>query len=413
MNKKPLAIIFAVVFLDLLGFGIVIPQLAIYAHRFGASGFWVGVLGSTYSAMQFLFAPMLGRLSDRVGRRPVLLISLLGSVGGYLVFGFAGSLIWLFAGRMVQGVCGANIGTAQAYIADVTPPEERAKSLGLYLGAAFGLGFVFGPAVGGLLAQWGNLGLGIAAAVMSAMAFVIALFALPESLPLEKRGAHARKGGGLERLTEVLRMPGVGRIIAVFGLATLGFSMMEGVFSLYVLVHFFHVDAAPGAMLGHDPLSVSAGRWTAAVFVVIGIVSTVVQGGLIGRLRTAFGEPRLVAAGMGIMTLAFAGVPAVGSVAMLMVPMGLLALGSGINNPSISSLLTQRAPSTRQGEVIGVYQSVGSFARTIGPSLGGLLFQMIGETTPFLGASVLMALATLISLGLLGAGPRAPEASVV
>ncbi|MBS2027435.1 MAG: MFS transporter [Deltaproteobacteria bacterium] len=413
MNKRPLAIIFAVVFLDLLGFGIVIPQLAIYAHRFGASGFWVGVLGSTYSAMQFLFAPMLGRLSDRVGRRPVLLISLLGSVGGYLIFGLAGSLAWLFVGRMVQGICGANIGTAQAYIADVTPPEERAKSLGLYLGAAFGLGFVFGPAVGGLLAQWGNLGLGIAAAAMSLCAFLLALVALPESLPPEKRGAHARQRGGLERLMEVLRMPGVGRIIAVFGLATLGFSMMEGVFSLYVLVHFFHVEATPGALPGHDPLSVSAGRWTAAVFVVIGVVSTVVQGGLIGRLRAAFGEPKLVAAGVGIMTLAFAFVPAVGSVALLMAPMGALALGSGINNPSISSLLTQRAPATRQGEVIGVYQSVGSFARTVGPSLGGLFFQMFGETTPFLGAAALMALATVISLGLLNAGPRAPEASVI
>jgi DHA1 family tetracycline resistance protein-like MFS transporter len=407
-SRKPLAIIFAVVFLDLLGFGIVIPQLGIYAHRFGGSGFLVGCLASMYSAMQFLFAPFFGRLSDRVGRRPVLLISILGSVAGYLIFGFAGSLFWLFVGRTVQGVSGANIGTAQAYISDVTPPEDRAKSLGMYLGAAFGLGFIFGPALGGALSQWGNLGLGVVAAVMSALSFLVALFFLPESLPPEKRGVvKTRKLFDLSATLEVMRLPDVGRTIAVFAIATLAFSMMEGVFSLYVLVRFFGGAASAIASTSTTALAESAGRWTAAIFVTIGVVSTIVQGGLIGTLRARYTESRLVVFGLGAEAVAFLGTTLAPTLLLLFPSMGLLALGSGVNNPSISSLISQLAPRERQGEVIGVFQSMGSLSRTIGPALGGLVFQLLGMNMPFAGAAFLMGVATLLALRLTASAPAA------
>lgn len=415
MKRSPLFIIFAVVFLDLLGFGIVIPQLGIYGHRFGASGFMVGLLASAYSAMQFVFAPFLGRLSDRVGRRPVILISLLGSVGGYLIFGFAPSLLWLFVGRLVQGICGANIATAQAYIADSTPPAERARSLGMYLGAAFGLGFIFGPALGGALSRWGHLGLGVVAAGMSFLGFLLALVRLPESLPREKRAAAPAKKRALlgGRLGDVAAMPGVLRAVLVFGLATLAFAMMEGVFSLYVLVHFFG-GTAQGFEPGHaDPLAAKAGMWTAAIFVVIGIVSTVVQGGLIGRLRARFGEARLVAFGVAAMAVAFVLVALAPSLGLLFPAMGVLAVGQGLNTPSLSSLVTQLAPSTRQGEVIGVYQSMGSLARTFGPALGGLVFQFAGQRMPFVVSALVMALAAVLAQRLfaLDPAPASPHAA--
>lgn len=415
MKRSPLFTIFAVVFLDLLGFGIVIPQLGIYGHRFGASGFVVGLLASIYSAMQFLFAPFLGRLSDRVGRRPVILISLLGSVGGYLVFGFARSLTWLFIGRTIQGICGANIATAQAYIADSTPPAERARSLGMYLGAAFGLGFIFGPALGGALSHWGHLGLGLVAAAMSAMGFLLAAVKLPESLPPERRNVEPRRANLLGgRLGEVLAMPGVARAISVFGLATLAFAMMEGVFSLYVLVRFFG-GTASGMTLGHpDPLAARAGMWTAAIFVSIGVVSTVVQGGLIGRLRARFGEARLVAFGVAAMAVAFVLIFFAPNLALLFPAMGVLAVGQGLNTPSLSSLVTQLAPSTRQGEVIGVYQSVGSLARTVGPALGGLVFQTAGQRVPFIVGAAVMAGAAALAMRLLAYDSehgRAPDAA--
>jgi len=330
----------------------------------------------------------------------VIVLSLAGSVMGYLVFGLATTLVWLFVGRLAQGVCGANIATAQAYIADVTPPEKRARNLGMYLGAAFGLGFIFGPALGGLLARYGNLGLGAVAAGMSLCGLLLALWRLPESLPPEARTPRARTAH-FRGLGAVLRLPGVARAVAVFGLATLGFSMMEGVFSLYVLVRFFGGDARTQAQVSKvHSVAARAGFWTAALFVTIGVVSTLVQGGLIGRLRARFGEPKLVVMGVGTMAVALALVCGVTRLAWLFPAMGLLALGQGLNTPSLSSLLTQLAPAAQVGEVLGVYQSMGSLSRSVGPALGGLVFELWGHTLPFAAAAGLLALAAGLALGL-------------
>lgn len=386
-----LRVIFLVVFLDLVGFGIVIPQLGIYAHQFGASGTEVGLLGAAYSFAQFLAAPWLGRLSDRIGRRPVLIGSLAGSVFGYLVFAAATSLPLLFLGRLLQGIAGANISAAQAYIADVTSPAERAKSIGMYLGAAFGLGFIFGPAIGSVLTGHGNLGLGVAAAAMSLAALVVALIKLPESLPPTARGQGVARPGFVDSLG-LLRHRPMALVVAVFVPATLAFSMMEGVFSLFIVERYF-----PGAT---GEAAKSAGTWTGLVFVTIGVVSTVVQGGLIGRLRARFGEPSLVRFGTSAMALGLFGLPLAPEVGWLFPCSMVLALGSGLNNPSLSSLVSQVAPAGRSGEAIGVYQGMGSLARTVGPALGGLLFERLGAQGAFWGGSGVMLLALAAAFGL-------------
>jgi MFS family permease len=410
-QKAALGVIFLVVFLDLLGFGIVIPQLGIYGVKFGASGAVIGLLGSAYSLMQFLASPLLGRLSDQVGRRPVLLLSLGGSIVGYLIFGLANSIWLLFLGRLVQGLAGANISTAQAYIADTTPPELRAKRLGMVLGGAFGLGFTFGPAVGSLLVRWGNLGLGLAAAAMSALALAVAFFKLPESLPPEARQAQKPAEGRLGRVGEVLALPGVARVSGVFVLATFAFSMMEGTFSLYLLTRFFGgVASATMTELAAsgDVVAQQAGKWTGGIFVTIGLVATVVQGGLIGPLRARYGEARLVVVGAALLSLSLTGIALVPTLGLLFPVVAVLAMGNGLSTPSLSSLISQVAPKGRQGEVIGTYQGLGSLARTLGPTVGGVLFQQVGQSAPFLLAGVLMAAAVLLALRL---GPEVAAAS--
>jgi MFS transporter, DHA1 family, tetracycline resistance protein len=293
MRKASLGTIFLTVFLDLLGFGLVVPFLPGVARDYGASNLVAALIGTAYSAMQFLFIPLWGRLSDRVGRRPVLLWSIAAAVIGMVLLGFANSLLVLFAARLFSGMATANIAVAQAYIADITPPDRRARGMGI-IGMAFGLGFVFGPFVGGELGRFSILGrpgalAAFVAAGLSTINLVMAFFSLPESLPPERRGLSRRRAipFDLSAIREAARAPGIG--LAVI----LGFSVTFWFAGLEVTYRLFTEDAF--AMTVAE---------TGRVFGLVGVVGAIVQGGLIHRLSRRFGEVRLLVAGALILAAA-------------------------------------------------------------------------------------------------------------
>ncbi|MBM4378830.1 MAG: MFS transporter [Deltaproteobacteria bacterium] len=383
-SRRALGTLFGIVLLDLLGFGLVVPQLGIYAQAYAAPPWLVGLLMATYSLLQLLSAPVLGALSDRYGRRPVLLLSLGGSVVGYVLFAWADSLAWLFAARVLDGITGGNISTAQAYIADVTTAESRAKGMGM-VGAAFGLGFVLGPAVGGMLGAWGgNLAIGAAAAGLSALALLATWAWLPES---RQQGAAAGERPSVRIVLAVLRLPGLGAALLLSLTFLWGFSMMEGTFSLFLVAR--HLGAPPGGALAPE-LARRASWLSGWLFLAVGVVSAVVQGGLIGRLRARWGELRLAGAGLLLVGLGLAGIPAAPSYGWLFLPMAVLALGSALTSPSLSAWVSLRAPADRQGEVLGAYQSMGSLGRLLGPASGGALFSGAGAVAPFAVAAGMM-----------------------
>lgn len=361
MKRSPLLVIFITVFIDLLGFGIVIPVLPFYAEntRFGATPREIGLLFASYSVMQLIFAPVLGRLSDKHGRRPILLISLLGTSLGFLILGFANTLWLLFLGRIIDGISGGNISTAQAYIADVTTKENRAKGMGL-IGAAFGLGFVFGPAIGGILSRWG---IGVPFLFAGGLAFANAIllyFTLPETVTADHPArTSAASGRGWKQLLEALRQRQLAYVMTIYFLSIVAFSIMTTSFSLFMMFR-----------LGYDP-------WHAGwIFAFVGVVSAIVQGGLIGKLVKRFGEaPLTVVGGLLFSVSLFVSPyvrPEMGLVGILSI-CALSSIGNALMAPSLTSLASKSASAAEQGSVLGVMQSVASVARAVGPSLAAVL----------------------------------------
>ncbi len=371
------AILFFTVFIHLLGFGIIIPLLPYYAERFGASGLTVGLLTTSFSLAQFLFAPVWGRLSDRIGRRPVLLGSLILTGVSYLVFAVAGSLPVLFASRIFAGIAGATLSTAQAYIADTTTPENRTRGMGL-IGAAFGMGFIFGPAMGGILSRWGFSVPAYAAAGLALTAFLFALALLPESLPSEARDEAARRRMRATSFREALRRPVVGTVLALFFVATLCFSGMEAILALFC-ERFFHWGPH---QIGY-------------LFAYVGVVAAVLQAGIVGALAKRFGERALVRAGLALMGAAFVTAGVVPPLALFLVTMGVIAIGSGLITPSMSSLVSLATPPDEQGGILGVYQSLGSLGRAVGPFLGGLVYDMVSPGAPLWMAGAVLLVAAV------------------
>ena len=331
MKRSPLLVIFVTVFIDLVGFGIVIPVLPYYAEgtRFGATPREVGLLFASYSVMQLIFSPVLGRLSDKYGRRPILLISLLGTCLGFLILGFATTLLMLFVGRIIDGISGGNISTAQAYIADVTTKEDRARGMGL-IGAAFGLGFVFGPAICGILSRWGTNVPFLFAGGLAFANVILLYFTLPETVTRDHPArVSAASGRGWKQLIEALRQPRLAFVLAIYFLSVVAFSIMTTVFALFMMFR-----------LGYDP-------WHSGwVFAYVGIISAVIQGGLIGKLVKRFGEPTLVMVGGLLFTVSlfaspFVG-PAIGLLGILSVG-ALSAIGNALAGPSLTSLASKSA----------------------------------------------------------------------
>jgi MFS family permease len=394
MNKQrsPLIFIFLTVFIDLLGVGIVLPLLPYYVKLLeGAQAPWlapnlaliVGGLTASFSLFQFLFAPVLGGLSDRFGRRPVLLGSLLGTAIAYLLFGAAELLLplgvglvlaMLFVARIVAGISGASISTAQAYIADITPPEERARGLGL-IGAAFGLGFMLGPAIGGLLSQISLSAPAYAAAALTLANLAFGALKLPESLPANRRSTLAERTlNPFTRLGAVLGKEAIRPLLAGVLLLNFAFAGLQSNFSVYSAERF---NFGP-----------SDNAW---VFAFIGLMAVIVQGVLLRRLVARFGEARLSVAGLGLMTLAFAMIALVPQAWMLYPAVGLLAAGSGIATPTLTSLISRRVTDREQGGVLGGVQAFTSLMMVVGPLFAGVLFDAIGPAAPYLTGTLLVA----------------------
>lgn len=394
MRKPTLLILFLIVFIDLMGFGIVIPLLPFYGEKYGPAPVTFGLLMASYSLMQFLFAPLLGRISDRFGRRPILMISLAFTVAGYLIFAFQQTIVHLFLARIVAGVAGANISTAQAVIADVTEPDERAKGMGL-IGAAFGLGFILGPAIGGIALGLGDRAPGLFAAALSAGAFVFALFVLPETRPPQKRTSMEGRVRGwltIGRLSAALAHPQVGLLMVMFFLATFAFANFESTFALFA----------------EDRLSLDAAHVT-RLFVFVGVLAAVIQGGLIGRLSKRYGERRLLFAGALVLLPSYLAMVFSTTLSSTLVFLALLALGAGLTGPSLSSLVSRLSEADEQGGILGVYQSMASLARIIGPFWGVYSLRSLGAAAPYLTAA--MAAAVVLVMAIVVLRRQEPDAS--
>jgi len=399
MKAAPrLGAIFLTVFVDLLGFGLVMPFLAKEARdTFGVSAFAATLLGSVYSLMQFAFVPVWGRVSDTVGRRPVLLWSIAGtalSMAGLGVgLAWGGSIFWLFAARIFGGIATANLGTASAYIADITAPEDRAKGMGL-IGVAFGLGFILGPAVGGSLAKiavGGHHGVVpcFVAAGLSVVNLVWIALGVAESLPRDRRASVPRRSLtplNVGAARAAFALPGVGLAILVNFLIVLSFTNLDQTFTFFC-----------GDLFGIDE------RATGYVLAFIGVIAASTQGGLVRPLSRRLDEVVLMRAGVVLQAVAFAGFVAAGSLRaapMLYGSGALLALGNGLTQPTTSAFVSRRSPGDRQGSTLGIHQSFASLARTFGPALGGWLYGNLGPTMPYAAASCGMVVALALAMGL-------------
>ena len=352
--RSPLLLIFITIFIDLVGFGIVIPILPLYAERFGASPYTIGWLVAIYSAMQFLAAPMLGKLSDRVGRRPVLFVSLLGTAVGFFIMGIAGSLTWLFAARIIDGITGGNISTAMAYIADISAPHERSKRMGL-IGAAFGLGLIFGPAIGGLLSHFSIGAPFLFAGVMAlGNATAVGLW-LPESLSDAHRHA-ARQGGSLTELFHKAKEPSLAVIMATYFFTTVAFSLLTATYPLFTHHRF-----------GYGALQ------NGYIFACQGSIGAAIQGMLLGWLIRFTSDKRLAVAGTAVLTLSLLFLPGSVTPAWLFAATAGIAVGHALVAAPMNGMASKSVDAAAQGRVLGLMQSAASVARIIGPVLGGWL----------------------------------------
>lgn len=368
--------IWTTVALDLVGFGIVVPILAVYAERFGASGLTVGLLFAAFSAAQFVCAPLLGRLSDRVGRKPVIVISLLGTAVGSFVCGAAGSLWLLFVGRILDGASGASLSVAQAAVGDMATPAERPRLMGL-LGAAFGVGFVIGPAIGGLATLGGPHVPFYVAGTIALINAVAAMVRLPETRAQVEADSNVPTRHGVRRaITPELR-----RLAIVGFVVTVAFTAFESTFGL----------------LGRHRFGFGE-RGSAFVFLGIGILLVMIQGGLYGRFAARVGINALYVGGVALLVVGLSAMAFATVWPVLIVACAVLALGQGVASPSISALVSEIAPPARRGEAMGYQQSSYAVGRIVGPPAAGWMFDHAGVWSPYAGAAGLCAIALVLLL---------------
>lgn len=393
MKNSRLLTIFVIVFVDLLGFSLILPLLPYYAEAFGATPTVVGFLVASYAAAQLIGAPLLGRLSDRYGRRPVLLFSVLGTFLGFLLLGFAEPLglyaasifapkaanlfviMVLFFSRIIDGITGGNITVAQAYIADVTEEKDRAKSLGL-IGAAFGLGFIIGPAVGGILSQWGFNIPAFAAAGISLLNLIAIYFLLPESLTVQSKNRalqRQRTPFTLKGLWIALQRPKVGPLLHIRFFYGLAFATFQSIFALYA------------QEIGLDA------KTTGYVLAYVGVLSVIVQAGLIGVLTRKFRENWLIISGLWIMAFALLAWAFTARLWILLIVLLPLALSGGVLNTVIQSSISKSVSREEVGGMLGIAASLEAITRVIAPSLGGFLLQVLGIWAPGVFSAIIMA----------------------
>ncbi len=402
-QKRSLGIIFFTVFLDLVGFGIILPLTPYLAREFSASPLQIGLLMAIFSFMQFLFSPLWGKLSDRFGRRPIILMSLVGSVCSYVMFAFSHTLFLLFVARGLAGFFAANISAAQAYIADITPRDKRSVGMGL-IGAAFGLGFIMGPAIAGLTGPIGEY-LGdeppfgiqfsaLVAAGLNAINFILAYFMLPETLKPNSKSGGSDRVGRLESFTFIFKQPLLRSLFLIFFLISLSMALME------VMVFPFVQDRFNW---DYKLASIS--------FAYVGVVMVLTQGYFIRKWIPRFGEKKTLLFGLIAMALSFAGIGLSHSILLLAIAMTLLAVGNGCMRPPIVGLASVIADEEEQGYVLGVMNSMGAIGRIVGPIIGGWLYQEYSQGAPFYTSAAMAMVSVLLFIMIIKTLPDPQKAT--
>jgi len=365
MRRSSLAFIFITVFVDVLGYSMMIPLLPFFVREFGGGAAIVGTLGSLYAFLQLFSGPALGSLSDRVGRKPVLIACLVGTSASYMIFGFSSALWLLYLAVLLDGLTGNNLTTAYAYVADVTSTEERARGMSL-VGAGLGLGLMAGPAIGGLLSAYGLSVPAFAAAGLALLNALYGFLILPESLPLDKRSNHPISFNAFKQLKGLFDLPSIRFLLVSLFFLNLAFAGLQTNFPLFSNLRFHMTPRDNGIF-----------------FAYIGVVAVFVQGFLYARIQPKWGEQRLSMVGLALMALGMSGVALAAHAWMLYPIVGLAALGSGISIPSLSGMVSNRMSETQQGLLMGGTQTLLSLTNIIGPTMAGLAFDWIHVSAPY------------------------------
>lgn len=379
-QRRTLTFVILTVFLDLLGAGILIPILPYLVRQFRSDAFTVGMLSVSFSLAQFVAAPLLGALSDRIGRRPVLLFSILGSAGGYFLFGWAGSLWVMYLARIIDGITGGNISTAMAAIADVSKPEDRAKNFGL-IGMAFGFGFIIGPVLGGVLSKISLQAPAYGAAVIALITAAFGFFAFPETLPVERRNTKSAELNPLRPIAAAFARPEMRTLLLALFFLNFAFAGLQTNFSNFTMDRF--------------QFTADQNAW---VFAFIGVLAAVMQGGVVRRLIPVFGESKLALAGFGLFTAGFLLLAASWIPWWVYPAVGLIAVGSSFTNPTLNAMVSRRAGPSEQGSILGTTQSVLSLTRVFGPLWAGVVFDHFGSGAPYWTGAGWIALALVLVL---------------
>ncbi len=372
MNNRNLITIFLIVFIDLLGFGLILPLLPFIGEKYGANPFVIGLLTAVYSFFQLLSAPILGRLSDRYGRKKLLIISQLGTFLGFLILGVANSIPLLFLSRIIDGATGGNISIAQAYISDITSKENRARAMGL-IGAAFGLGFIFGPAIGGISSRWGFAVPAYIAASISLITIITTVLFLRESVNVTVAQKSPKTKFTWTEFKEVLCCSPIRLFLFVFFMLNFAFSLMQGNFALWA-EHTF----------GFGPTQ------TGLVFTYIGIMVVAVQLQLLPRLLKKIGEKKIFVYATGILGIGLLSLAITIHPYLLVISQTLIPIGNGLVNPVIQSLSSENVPKEEYGKTLGLLASAGSLGRILGPIAGGYMFNLLNKDIPFIISGLLI-----------------------
>ncbi len=382
-TNRALVIVFATIFLDVLGLGVLIPVLPYYARQFNTDAATVGWLSVAFSAAQFFSSPFLGALSDRIGRRPVILGNILGSAFAYFLFGWANTLWLLMGARVLEGITGGSISSAQAYIADVTPPAERMKRFGL-IGAVFGLGFILGPAFGGFLSKISLAAPAYAAGTLCLLAAIFGYFFLPESLPLERRRTAPitlADFNPFTRIFDAVSRPAIRSILASIFLVNVAFSGLQSNFAVFTLTRF---NMGPSE--------------NAYIFVYIGALSIFMQGVVVRRMPKTWNPMIVSGVGLTLMAFGFYAISLTQKPWHLFPAIAILAFGNGVAAPTLTSLVSRRVGEHEQGSILGSTQAIISATRVVGPLFAGYAFDALGSGSPYWSGSLMTVLAVAIVL---------------